>query len=579
MTVRFSTVVSLVLILICVNTSFAVQTQNHESSANVSSSSIAIIGKVEVRVQSHGLAIEIPVTAPIVPQDSQLTSPDRLVFDFPGFQLQGANQHIPVNSGPVQEVRMALFQAHPPVTRVVVAANEALSFDVKREGNKVVVEIAFPKADSVPAGSMRQPTLVKKEHATSSDNSSTQTQRIATAPSAELRTSAYSLQDKARALRLQDLQGLEDKAAAGDPEAQTTLALAYHAAVLLKRNDEEALRLLHKAADQEYMAAQESLGIFSQTGIGTKQPAPAEALEWYKKAARQGSLGAATNIGLMYADGNGIPKDPAQAAIWFRQAAEGGDATAQYNLALMYGRGDGVSQDYKESVRWLTAAADQQLVPALMDLAAFYLHPPDGTVADVDRAIGYDEKAADLGSSRAQVILGNTFAHGVQGKPDYEQSVKWFRKAAEQGQRDGQLGLGLRYALGQGVPVDLEEACRLFTAAADQGLADAQYNLATMCEQGRGASADRSLAVHYYELAADQGMPWAQFRLGRLLASNEQSPSDHVSAYKWLMLAGNSIKESSPILSDLRKSMNQQEINEAEREVDNWRIAHPGYAQ
>ncbi len=88
MTVRFSTVVSLVLILICVNTSFAVQTQIHESSANVSSSSIAIIGKVEVRVQSHGLAIEIPVTAPIVPQDSQLT-PDRLVFDFPGFQLQG----------------------------------------------------------------------------------------------------------------------------------------------------------------------------------------------------------------------------------------------------------------------------------------------------------------------------------------------------------------------------------------------------------------------------------------------------------------------------------------------------------
>jgi len=43
-----------------------------------------------------------------------------------------------------------------------------------------------------------------------------------------------------------------------------------------------------------------------------------------------------------------------------------------------------------------------------------------------------------------------------------------------------------------------------------------------------------------------------------------------VSAYKWLILTQDSIQGSSPVLSDLRKSMNQQEINKAEQEVDKW---------
>jgi TPR repeat protein len=111
-------------------------------------------------------------------------------------------------------------------------------------------------------------------------------------------------------------------------------------------------------------------------------------------------------------------------------------------------------------------------------------------------------------------------------------------------------------------------------AAADQGQLDAQYNLAIMGEEGKGGPADRALAAHYYQLAAEQGMIKAQFRLGQLLASDGESRSNRVSAYKWLMLAQDSIKESSAALNDLRKSMNAQEIAEAEREVDTWRVAH-----
>jgi uncharacterized protein len=612
-TACFST--TFAFILLCLfHTTLDLQAQNASTSAGVSAASPAIIRNVDVRPQADGLAIEIRASAPFVPQGLRLTGPDRLVFDFPGYQLHGSNRTIPVDKGPVQRVRMSLFSAQPPVTRVVVDSKEALKFQMKPAGNNVVIEIVFAKAvDSnasshpTSAASASSPSTSPATPSSSKSSSSrpssltlstaippTATKEIHSTSSAKrsnppaLRTpthvgtphvSAQTLQVKAKALSLADLQALENKAKTGDPEAETTLALAYHAAVLLKRDDAESLRLLHKAATRNYMAAEETLGLFAEKGIGVAEPAPGEAMEWFRKAAKQGSLDATTNIALMYADGVGVVKDPTLAIIWFRQAAEGGEGAAQYNLALMYARGEGTPQDYKESLHWLTAAADKDVVPAVMDLGAYYLRPPDGSAADVEHAIHCYEKATDLGSDRAPAILGNIYATSAQGKPDYEQAVKWYRLAADKGQREGQYGLGIRYAYGQGVPVDLQQARWLFAAAADQGLAQAQFNLGAMCEEGSGAPADRSCAAHYYQLAADQGMAKAQYRLGRMLANSKESGSDRVSAYKWLMLAQASVKESSSVLNDLRKSMSEQEVSEADRAVDDWRTEHPEVRQ
>ena len=577
MTTRVSEAFFVVLICIYVRAGFARQERDAAPTAAVSSARAGVVGNVNVRPRPDGLAIEIAVSVPTLPQSELIANPDRLVFDFPGYELEGSNRRIPVNRGPVRGLRLSLFSVHPPATRVVVDSREPLDFEVRLAGKTVVIEIKFPdsasggvasapraappKDEPVAEPTPRQPKLPEPEIAI---------------PAPTSQPHAYGLLAKARALNIGDLQALEDKAKAGDPEAETTLALAYHAAVLLKKDEAEALRLLHSAANHGFMAAQESLGIFAEAGVGTEHPDLAGALEWYKKAARQGSLDAATNIALMYADGKGVPKDPQQAAIWFRKAAEGGDVTAQYNLALMYGQGAGIPQDNQESLRWLTKAANQNVIPAILDLAKLYMHPPDSTAADVSRAVGYYEKAADLGSGLAAAILGSIFANGQEGKPDYVQAVKWYRKAADQGLAEGQFGLGVRYALGQGVPTDLEESRRLFTAAAEQGHRGAQFDLGNLYEDGQGTPADRALAVHYYQLAAEQGMVKAQYRLGALLAKSDGSQSNRVSAYKWLMLAQDAIKENVPALSDLRKSMSQQEIVEAEREVDLWRIAHKG---
>ena len=52
-------------------------------------------------------------------------------------------------------------------------------------------------------------------------------------------------------------------------------------------------------------------------------------------------------------------QDSAEAARWFRRAADQGDATAQQNLGVMYANGEGVPRDVVAAHMWLGLAAAQ----------------------------------------------------------------------------------------------------------------------------------------------------------------------------------------------------------------------------
>ena len=98
------------------------------------------------------------------------------------------------------------------------------------------------------------------------------------------------------------------------------------------------------------------MGVVYADGRGVPED-DVEAVKWFRKAAEQGYAVAQTMLGLMYYRGDGVPKDDAEAVKWFRKAAEQGYAKAQYNLGLMYYRGDGVPKDEAEAVKWFNLAA------------------------------------------------------------------------------------------------------------------------------------------------------------------------------------------------------------------------------
>jgi TPR repeat protein len=59
-------------------------------------------------------------------------------------------------------------------------------------------------------------------------------------------------------------------------------------------------------------------------------------VDWYKKAAEQGFADTHYNLGMMYNEGEGVPKDQGKALGWYQKAADQGDVEAQFLLDLWY---------------------------------------------------------------------------------------------------------------------------------------------------------------------------------------------------------------------------------------------------
>jgi TPR repeat protein len=238
---------------------------------------------------------------------------------------------------------------------------------------------------------------------------------------------------------------------------------------------------VRELASQDLAFAQYYLGFMYANGEGVPED-DAEAVKWYRLAADQGDAeqslisnfrlfrqclllgffltpvtavgqapdfdfaGGQYSLGVMYANGEGVPEDDAEAVRWYRMAADQGHAKAQYNLGLMYGTGEGVSEDDAEAVKWYRLAADQ-------------------------------------GVAFAQNNLGNMYFNGEGVLKNYAEAVKWYRLAADQGVAAAQYNLGNMYYRGQGVPVNYVTAYAWWNIASASGNESAINNRALIEEK------------------------------------------------------------------------------------------------
>jgi hypothetical protein len=112
--------------------------------------------------------------------------------------------------------------------------------------------------------------------------------------------------------------------------------------------------------------------------------------------AHQGDAEAQLQLGLRYAEGNGVIQSDKEAAKWFAQAAKQGLAEAQYQYGLALLEGRGVVQDYKAAFGWI-------------------------------------EKPAQRGYAKAQYSLGELYRYGTGTAVDKARAYLWFNLAAAQG--------------------------------------------------------------------------------------------------------------------------------------------------
>jgi len=224
------------------------------------------------------------------------------------------------------------------------------------------------------------------------------------------------------------------------------------------------------------LSAAPAPSVTCSTAYGAKDWA--SALTVCARDAQSGDVNAQRNLGAMYLQGYGVPRDPTQAFTWFKKAADAGSRDAAYQLAVMYEAGRGVPRDVAQAASWY-------------------------------------RKAAALGDVDAEVKVGMAYENGAGVDVSMDQAVLWYRKAADQGSAWAQNRLGWLYGMGKGVDRDDAQAMRYFRTAADQGDPQAEFNVGFMYANGRGVAQDDSLAVSWFRKAAAQGWADAQRELKR----------------------------------------------------------------
>lgn len=140
--------------------------------------------------------------------------------------------------------------------------------------------------------------------------------------------------------------------------------------------------------------AQAWLGQAYARGVYGKQDLE-QAAQWYQKAADQGQIAALVNLGGMYRQGRGVPRDDARAEALWREASQSsstGANSARYNLADLY-----IAQGKFEQARKLLL------------------------------------EAAKRGHPRAQFTLGSMYADAQGVERNEQTAYAWFSMAVENG--------------------------------------------------------------------------------------------------------------------------------------------------
>jgi TPR repeat protein len=131
-------------------------------------------------------------------------------------------------------------------------------------------------------------------------------------------------------------------------------------------------------------------------------------------------------------DQSAVPHATATPANLPHTRAAQGDAEAQLQLGMHFAEGDGVIKNEKEAAKWFALAAKQGLAEAEYQYGLALLKGR-GVVQDYHAAFSWIEKPAKRGYAKAQYSLGELYRYGTGTATDKARAYLWFNLAAAQG--------------------------------------------------------------------------------------------------------------------------------------------------
>ncbi|QVL46367.1 MAG: sel1 repeat family protein [Methylophilaceae bacterium] len=150
-------------------------------------------------------------------------------------------------------------------------------------------------------------------------------------------------------------------------------------------------------------------------------------------------------------------KDFAGARAIYLDLANAGDAKACFNLALMYHDGDGVTQNMEEAVNWYKKSAQLNYKEAQYTLASLVFNREIQSISYAN-AVQYYQQAAELGHIKSQLNLGMLYYRGDVITQDLNAALKWLSLAASNNNSEAQGYLAHLYLQGIAVEQDIVKA-------------------------------------------------------------------------------------------------------------------------
>jgi TPR repeat protein len=200
--------------------------------------------------------------------------------------------------------------------------------------------------------------------------------------------------------------------------------------------------------------------------------------------------------------------------------------------------------------------------PALMLILGLrYDYGQKGMPHDLDKAVYWYRKSANLGYPPAEMILSQRYEIGRGVPQDDRLAVQWLEKSARHGYPPAEDALGDRYAIGQGIDKNSSRALAWYRKAAAHGYGESQDLLGERYETGQGVPKNFEKAAYWYLRAArDAGNPDAFFRLGRFSEKGLGGlRKDPVQALAWYTLAKDTSLSARKSWVELTKSLPEKD--------------------
>lgn len=262
-------------------------------------------------------------------------------------------------------------------------------------------------------------------------------------------------------------------------------------------------------------------------GLGTQQDYE-KAFEWFLKSAQEGNRFAQYSLGNLYYYGNGTDKDLSQAFQWYMKSAEQGQPYAAYAAAQMYNKGEYVSKDenqaqeyYKQALAgFLELESKNQADDNLFYKIGIIYKNGLGTDIDMDKAINYFMRSAELNNTNAKRTIALEYLSGKHLEQDIEKGFTMLTECADRGDTLSCYKLGKIYFKGEIVYQDLNTAEKYFLKASKKENQYALYSLGTLYLEKEKYNIDKAVKNFEKALQYEEVKPYAEYSLAKIMLDN-----------------------------------------------------------